>query len=266
MLRTHAVTSKDSTKIVCKVEGRGPPLVLVHGCASVAERWTEVQPILSEHFTLYAMDRRGRGASGDNDSYSIEREFEDVASVVASIEGPVDLLGHSFGGVCSMEAALQVDNLRRLIVYEPSTPTPGVVHYPAGFVNKLQEFLEKGQREEVLLSFMREVVKMPPAVVSLIQLQPSWFNRVSAAHTLPRECRDLEKYRPDPNRFEALKAPTLFLLGGESPPRFRTAVSLMAEMISDNRVEILPGQQHNAMDTAPGLFAETVINFLRESK
>ena len=34
-------------------------------------------------FTVYTVDRRGRGESGDSEDYSIEREFEDVAAVVA---------------------------------------------------------------------------------------------------------------------------------------------------------------------------------------
>jgi len=155
----HIVNSNDSTPIACKVSGTGPPLVLVHGSASVGDRWAAVTPLFTQHFTVYAMDRRGRGASGDSKDYSIEREFEDIACVLASIDGQVNLLGHSFGGVCSMEAALRASNLRRLIVYEPSTPTPGVQHYPTGFVDRLQEFLEQGQQEDVLLTSCARLFK-----------------------------------------------------------------------------------------------------------
>jgi hypothetical protein len=41
---------------------------------------------------LYAMDRRGRGASADAEEYSIEREFDDVAAVIDAIGGDVDVL------------------------------------------------------------------------------------------------------------------------------------------------------------------------------
>lgn len=50
---------------------------------------------LEERFTVYAVDRRGRGASGDAADYAIEREYEDVATVVDAIDEPVNLLGHS---------------------------------------------------------------------------------------------------------------------------------------------------------------------------
>jgi pimeloyl-ACP methyl ester carboxylesterase len=259
----HIVKSNDATPIACKVSGDGPPLILVHGSASVGDRWAAVTPLLTQHFTVYAMDRRGRGASGDSKDYSIEREFEDIACVLASIDGPVNLLGHSFGGVCSMEAALRVSNLRRLIVYEPSTPTPGVQHYPTGFVDRLQTLLDQGQQEDVLLTFMREIVRMPPLVIDQVKQQEAWPGRVAAAHSLPREFRDLESYRPDPSRFVSLDIPTLLLLGGDSPARYRTAIELMSTLIRGSRIEVLSGQQHNAMDTAPELFAETMINFLK---
>jgi len=45
--------------------------------------------------------------------------------------------------------------------------------------------------------------------------------------------------------------------------QYRTAIELMSTLIRGSRIEVLSGQQHNAMDTAPELFAETMINFLK---
>jgi pimeloyl-ACP methyl ester carboxylesterase len=75
-----------------------------------------VLPAFEEHFSVYAIDRRGRGGSGDSQNYSIEREFEDVAAVVDSIGELVNLLGHSMGAVCSLEAALLTSNVRTLVL------------------------------------------------------------------------------------------------------------------------------------------------------
>src|SRR5918994_4256030 len=102
----ESVTSLDGTPIAYWRSGEGPPLVLVHGTSADHSRWAPVLPAFEERFTVYAVDRRGRGESGDSEDYSIEREFEDVAAVVDSIEAPVNLLGHSYGAVCSLEAAL----------------------------------------------------------------------------------------------------------------------------------------------------------------
>jgi peptide-methionine (S)-S-oxide reductase len=82
------ITSKDGTRIAYSRSGSGPPLVLVHGTTADHTRWARVLPELEPHFTVYAMDRRGRGGSGDAADYAIEREFEDVAAVVDAIGDP----------------------------------------------------------------------------------------------------------------------------------------------------------------------------------
>ena len=48
-------------------------LVLVHGAISDHSRWAPVLPLLQPHFTVYAADRRGRGASGDTPPYAPEQ-------------------------------------------------------------------------------------------------------------------------------------------------------------------------------------------------
>ena len=117
------VTSKDGISIAYERRGKGQPLVLIHGTAADHTRWEPVLPGLEKQFTVYAVDRRGRGQSGDGDSYAIELEYEDVAAVVDSVPGPVDLLGHSYGAICSLEASLKTSNLRKLVLYEPPIPT-----------------------------------------------------------------------------------------------------------------------------------------------
>src|SRR3712207_301123 len=105
------VISADGTPIGYERSGEGPPLVLVHGATSDRRRWAPILPALEKRFTVYAVDRRGRGASGDAQTYAIEREFEDIAAVVDAIGGPVDLIGHSYGALCVLEAATRSTNV-----------------------------------------------------------------------------------------------------------------------------------------------------------
>src|SRR5438876_7125721 len=98
------VTSRDGTRLAVWRSGQGPPLVLVHGTTVNHTDWAPVLPALRERFTVYAMDRRGCGASEDAPDYALEREFEDIAAVVDSAGEQVRLLGHSFGALCSLEA------------------------------------------------------------------------------------------------------------------------------------------------------------------
>ena len=79
----ESLISADGTRIAYKRSGNGPPLVLVHGATSNHTRWAGILPELEDEFTVFAMERRGRGESGDAATYSIDREYEDVVAVPA---------------------------------------------------------------------------------------------------------------------------------------------------------------------------------------
>ena len=115
----NTIASADQTIIAYDRAGSGTPLLLVHGTNGNHMQWNLVLPYLSAHFTVYTMERRGRGQSGDAPDYAIQREFEDVAALAGAIGKPVDILGHSFGAACVLGAARLIPNLRRMMLYEP---------------------------------------------------------------------------------------------------------------------------------------------------
>ena len=264
------VLSRDGTSIAYQRSGSGKPLVLVHGTSGTFRRWAPVLPLLERHFTVYAMDRRGRGESGDSSSpYAAEREFEDVAAVVDGVDTTVDagdtgvhLFGHSYGAVCALEASLLTDRIDRLILYEPPIPLAGPRGEDDGVLKKMEELLAAGQRAAVLATFMRKMVRMSAADIRLSKSMAAWPARVAAAHTIPREILALRKYSFDPDRFRAASVPTLLLLGGESPDHFRQALLLLESALPNSKTVVLAGQQHVAMETAPELLAEAVSTFL----
>jgi pimeloyl-ACP methyl ester carboxylesterase len=57
--------------------------------------------------------------------------------------------------------------------------------------------------------------------------------------------------------------PTLLLMGSESPPALQASSRALAAALPNSQVEVLLGQGHTAMYTAPGMFAEVVLTFLR---
>jgi pimeloyl-ACP methyl ester carboxylesterase len=111
-----------------------------------------VAPLLEPHFSLWMMDRRGRGESGDAPEYTIEREYEDVAAVVDAIGGPMDVFGHSFGGDVVLGAMLLTANLRRAVIYEPG---PGDLPNLDAAADELEALCA---REAMLEKFSRELV------------------------------------------------------------------------------------------------------------
>jgi pimeloyl-ACP methyl ester carboxylesterase len=253
------VVSSDGTSIAVWRSGAGPPLVLIHGAAADHNRWAPVLPALEERFTVLAIDRRGRGQSGDADDYTLEREFEDVVAVVESATEGVNVLGHSYGGFCALEAALLTDRIRKLVLYEPPL---GFLASPPHVVDQLQALLAAGRRDELVALFMQEVAGLPSEQVELMRSLPAWEARLDAADTIPREELASREYVFAPGRFRDLGVPTLFLQGGDSPEPFKAAGAAVRSTLPDCRVVVMPGQRHAAMDTGTNLFTAEVLGFL----
>jgi len=259
------VVSADGTAIAYRRSGAGSPLVLVHGTTADHTRWAPVLPALEAHYTVYAVDRRGRGASGDGRDYAIEREFEDIVAVVDAIGTPCDLLGHSYGALCALEAALRSDRVRRLLLYEPPIEAAAGL-FPRAVVRRIETLIEAGDGDGALVAFFRGIVRMPERDIALLRAPPTRAARVAAVHTIPREMRAAERYHFDPARFGRITTPTLLLLGGESPQPFRDGTATLNASVPASRIAVLAGQQHAAISTAPDLFAREVLRFLGDDE
>lgn len=262
----ETIRSSDGTLIASQRSGQGTPLVLVHGASADHTRWAPVLPMFEQSFTVYAVDRRGRGGSGDTQPYAFEREVEDMVAVVNSIAEPVFLLGHSSGAILCLEAACRTTHVRKLVLYEPPIPIPpGIESYPSATLSRIQALLDGGDREGALTTFCREVVHVPPHEMEILRSAPNWSARVAAAYTLPHEMRGVNEYVFEPTRFGNLMIPTLLLLGGESPASFKTAIETVHAALPESQLRILAGQQHAAINTAPEVFTREVVEFLTQA-
>ncbi len=256
------VISKDSTRIGLWRSGAGPSLLAVHGAGADHAAWDSVVPLLSDSFTVYAMDRRGRGASGDGAEYAIEREFEDVAAAVDSLPGPVHLYGHSFGGTCAFEAALRTSNLASLALYEGGPKPAGLRFIPDEFIADLERLIAAGQKDEAVGMFMLKAAGVVPKELSVLRQHPAWPARLAAAHTLPRELRAINDYGADPTSVANLLTPTLLIVGSETEARRREIFEGLTRVLPEARLAVLPGQRHAAHQTAPDLLAVALEDFI----
>ena len=249
----------DGTAIGYEATGGGPGLLLVHGAAADRRQWRRVVPLLARSFTVVAMDRRGRGLSGPiRPGHSRETEYGDILAVAASMEAPVHLLGHSSGARFALHAAPRVAPLGGLVLYEPPAPetlTDGVLEHLAALE-------ATGDREGILRTFLLEVAGNDEEAYDFIRGRPIWPLMVDNALTLPPELRALHGYRFDPAAAVDVAAPALCLVGELSGPELREAASEVVAALPRGRVQVLPGQGHGAMFSAPELFASEVERFL----
>src|SRR6266542_2951377 len=254
------IRSKDGTRIAVECTGKGPSLLIVHGGIGDRSRWKTLLPLFASHFTVCAMDRRGHGESDAGANYSLTKEFQDVAAVVNSLPGPVFVLGHSIGGVCALEAAFVTNKISKLVLYEP--PLQDLDH--TAVADRMEKMIHAGDREQALVTFLREIVMISPDELAAMKRQASWLGRVSGIDIQIREIRALSKYGFDAKRMRTIEVPTLLLTGSKTAsPQLKQAINSLMDTLPRRTLVVFESQEHNAMDRIPQQFAETVTNFLR---
>ncbi len=260
--------SADGTPIAVWVEGNGPALVMVHGSLQDHTASGALVDALSRSTTTFSMDRRGFGASGDSPSYSIEREFEDVAAVVDAAAdragGPVGLWGHSWGAGCAMGGAALTGNVHHLVLYEPALG----LAYPPGAIESIERKVETGDLEGALLEVLVGIAGMTDDEVAQMRANPyfSWKARLATVPTLLRECRAEEDWVYRPGRFDRVAAQTLFLAGSKSPPAVGEATRQAAAAIAGSRIQVLEGHGHFAHRADPAMVAGVIRRFVWEAR
>ena len=246
-----------------------PPLLLVHGATADHTTWRAVGPMFAVSRRVFAIDRRGRGQSGDAAAYAIEREYEDLAAVADGLAADlgvpgVDVAGHSYGGRCALGASLLTPRIRRVVVYEGAPVPQGVSYRPAGLVDSVRAALARGANEEALRRFLSGIVGMSEAELDAYRANPVWPARVAAAHTILRE---VEAEAGPAASLEALgrvRVPVLLLLGSTSRSPFRIGTDALATRLADARVHVVTGAAHAAHHTHAREFVEAVEAFLDE--
>jgi pimeloyl-ACP methyl ester carboxylesterase len=261
------VRSRDGTEIAYWTTGNGPPLVVVHGTPADHTRWRPLLPYLEPHFTVHAIDRRGRGASGDSPLYALEREFEDVAAVVDAMAdesgAPVNVYGHSHGGIVAFGAAVLTSNLRRLVLYEGwHVPNPEVYALPEGLDLRMDSLLAAGDRGGVVELLFRELEAMSDEDMAAFKAAPSWPGRVAAAHTITREIRGELTARLDSELARRITVPVMLVTGENSADASRADIDSVAATLPDARILVLEDQQHVADVLDPESFAAQVVPFM----
>jgi pimeloyl-ACP methyl ester carboxylesterase len=269
------VTSPDGTVIAYDRTGSGEPLVLVGGAFSYRRYPGQVKlaKLLSERFTVYSYDRRGRGDSGDTAPYAVQREIEDLAAVIGAAGGQAHVWALSSGAVLALEAAAAGVPVLRLAAHEPPLVVdPADRRPPADLREHVSHLIAAGQRGEAVRYFMVDGMGAPSFVPVLLRLMPGVWKRLTAvAHTLPYDaaiCDGYQAGRALPAcQWAAVTVPTLVMCGTEkeSPSFFRNAATATAAALPNAQLVVRRGLGHSKQLDAKAI-AATLTEFLTAEK
>lgn len=104
-------------------EGAGPLVILAHAAAATSGQWKTLMERLAGAFRVIAFDLAGQGRSTPLPADQGHSDLPDSDAILALAdlgEGPVHLVGHSAGGMVTLEAAVRMaGRLASLTLVEP---------------------------------------------------------------------------------------------------------------------------------------------------
>jgi len=266
--------SINNVSLYYEINGRGEPLVMVHGSWGDHHNWAPVVPLLSQSFRVVTFDRRGHSQSETAPGQgSSAEDADDLGALIDQLDlGPAHVVGNSGGAAIALRlAAKRPDLLRSLVVHEP--PLLDLLKSRSEFESTLQmfdarvaavvELLKMGEMQTAAERFVETVAFGPGAWATLPGRVRDTFIR--NAPTFLDECNDPEGLTIDLNSLQVFDTPALVTRGTESPPFFKPIAEAVAQALPLSTLHIFEGAGHVPHLSQPGPYAETVGRFCRQT-
>jgi pimeloyl-ACP methyl ester carboxylesterase len=283
--KIDSVVSKDGTKIGYRKYGNGTPLILVQGAMGITYNYDQLAKALSNNFTVYVPERRGRKLSPKEYTaiHSIDREVEDLSSLIDKT-GCRFIFGLSSGAIITLEALNQLTAIDKVILYEP--PFYATESVPVKKIDNLFKQIEKNKIPDAMVSALK-IVKVGPSFFNyaprfLLKMGTKQFLRKQekkgvgeyeyAKNLIPSMRFDFKMVLERGSMIDSYKninKPILLLGGSKSPKYLKAALTALEQTISSAiRTEFI-GLDHNApwnIDEggSPQIVANEIIKFLNK--
>jgi pimeloyl-ACP methyl ester carboxylesterase len=262
------IRSKDGTRIAFDKAGTGPAIIIVNGALSYRAVYNDKPLVsaLSDNFTIYTYDRRGRGESTDTKPYNVEREIEDIEALIADAGGSAYLYGSSSGAALSLLAAARLGKAKvlKLVLYEPP--------YVAKSEKEKQGFAEQVKRIDTLIRtgkrgdatvFHFKAIGTPPEMLESIRKSPEWLLMESVEHTLAYDYAILNDGAIPVDAARKATMPVLVMNGGKSLGGMREAAENLSRVMPNAQWKTLKDQAHHA---SPEIMAPVLRDFFKQDE
>jgi pimeloyl-ACP methyl ester carboxylesterase len=231
------------------VTGNGPRIVLVGGGLTGWKSWVPHAERLAPSRTVARLQllsvQWGLQDRALPDGYGVRMESEALAAALDGLEWsePVDLVAWSYGGLVSLDFALnRPERVRTLTLIEPPAvwllPGRGRGDPDVRALLELQIARDRDVSDHDLERFIRAVGLAPPGM-SPRQL-PQWPDWMEHRRSL-RNVTDAFAHVDDPARLRALGLPVLLVTGTDTAPFLRRVHERLDLELPDARALEMPG-------------------------
>jgi pimeloyl-ACP methyl ester carboxylesterase len=275
--QTGTVNSGDGTTIGYRRVGTGPGVVLLHGGMQAAQSFTKLAIALSDGFTVYVPDRRGRGMSGPfTDDHGITKEIDDLHALLRAT-GARNVFGLSAGAVIALQTALSGPEIAKLALYEPPLSFEGVSS--TRWVARYERELNSGKLASAFVTIIKGTgdpggIQLVPrfVLVPMMRLalkadqkthQPGLASIGDLIPTMRYDSRTVIDSAGSLDRFAAVRSDVLLLGGAKSAQYLKAALDGLSIVLPGARRVTLPGVGHTAAENtgAPDLVAAELRTF-----
>jgi len=249
-----------------KVEGQGPPILLLHGYGGAIDWWDEITPALAQHHRVIRLDLIGHGGTAAPTSgYQITRQAE-LASAVLDKLGVtrVSVVGHSMGGwVATALASMRPERIERLVCID----SPSTVELHLSFLTRahvapvvgelISHFVTADRFREGLADAFAPDFPVPEKFVADLEQVPHAAFR--QAHV------ESQAYcaKPIYERLAELKpVPPLLSIYGSLDSKMSAENAKLYERVPGARVVTLEGVGHSPQVEAPAKTVKLIEDFL----
>lgn len=258
-----ANSSMGTVDCAYSIEGKGPPVLLVHGVGGRRQLWRGVTDRLKSEFQCISFDLRGHGESP---RVAPDFELDDLVTDLEALRQRLGIeathvIGHSMGGMVAPAYARRHPE-RVLSVGLLSTAAFRTDEDRTRTRTVITAMREKGIHSalEILLQrwFTEDFMRSHPKVVEMRKRQLMEMDQEIYLNTF----RIYAETEMSP-WLQEIRAPALVMTGefdAGCNPRIN---AMMAERLPDARLVILEGLRHSILIEAPDRVALPLAEFLR---
>jgi pimeloyl-ACP methyl ester carboxylesterase len=269
-------------------DSTGTPVILLHGVPETAAMWRDLLPELGTDRIVLAPDLPGLGSSEVRGPYDMWTVAERVAALALhEVDGPVDVVGHDWGGTAALAlASSRPDLVRRLVVVNAAyrwIDLRAAWHVPLANVPVVPELVfrvrgralvrqmieygwrsERGVDDDLVAHYQRAYADSERVSAMLGYYRDNVRSRAAAGLRAWVQRRGVRARARRDSARRTVSAPALVVWGTRDPVLTDAVRASVVRDLGDCRCVIVPAAGHFVIEEAPETTIPAICSFLRQ--